>query len=207
MRLISSFFTLFVLLLLVTSCEENEEAGEYDNWQGLNVAYVDSIANLANNAIDGWSKIKSYTLRDDLGDNAGNKCYIYVKKLENGEGEYKPQDEDSVRVHYCGRLILTEKQKNEGLTEGTVFDKSYSGATLNEEIDVPALMRTIGTVPGFATALESMVQGDRWTVVIPSYLGYGSNSNSSIPANSTLIFDLKLARIYRYKIDTDTSWH
>ena len=65
------------------------------------------------------------------------------------------------------------------------------------------------TVIGYATAVMNMVEGDRWKIVIPYSIGYGSGSNSSktIPAYSTLIFDLQLARIYRYKIDTDTTWH
>lgn len=53
-----------------------------------------------------------------------------------------------------------------------------------------------------------MVEGDAWKIVVPYYLGYGENdySSASIPGFSTLIFDIKLARIYRYKVDTDTSW-
>ncbi len=39
------------------------------------------------------------------------------------------------------------------------------------------------------------------------YLAYKDNEDSKIPKYSTLIFDIQLARIYRYGIDTDTSWH
>ena len=44
------FYILPILatLLFLTSCSENEEAGEYDNWQARNQQYVDSIAQLAN---------------------------------------------------------------------------------------------------------------------------------------------------------------
>jgi len=53
-----------------------------------------------------------------------------------------------------------------------------------------------------------MVEGDRWKIVVPYYLGYGESSSlTTIPNYSTLIFDVKLARIYKYKIDTDTTWH
>ncbi len=190
----SSFMTLFALLLLATSCDEQEEVSEYDNWQARNVAYVDSIANLANAGTDGWVKYQSYTLGDNLGMDADNSFYIYVKKLEVGTGEASPSDGDRVRGHFCGSLIT-----------GEVFDKSYSGSELNEKTDVPALMKTISTVAGFATALERMVEGDRWKVVIPSYIGYWTNSNASIPAYSTLIFDLKLARLY--KDGENTNWH
>ncbi len=186
--------TLFALLFLTASCDEQEEMGEYDNWLERNVVYVDSIANLANAGTDNWTKYQSYTLGDNLGMDADNSFYIYVKKLETGTGEKNPCDGDTVRVHYSGSLIT-----------GEVFDKSYSGSVLNEKTDVPALMRTIGTVAGFATALENMVEGDRWLVVIPSYLGYGGNSTASIPAYSTLVFDLKLARLY--EDGENTGWH
>ncbi len=211
MRYFFPFIALFTLLL-TTSCDEKEEVGEYDNWQERNALYVDSIADLARNNSQGWTQIKGYVMGDSLGNNAANEYYLYVQKLETGKGRYDestgdyvritPSDKDSVRVHYCGRLIPTDL-----FPTGQVFDKSYNSATLNEETDVPALMATIGTIPGFATALEYMTEGDRWIVVIPQFLAYGSQTSTSIPAYSTLIFDMKLARIYRYKIDTNTSWH
>ena len=38
---------LFVALMGLVSCDETEEAGEYDNWAARNVAYIDSIAKVA----------------------------------------------------------------------------------------------------------------------------------------------------------------
>lgn len=190
--------TLFALV----SCSEQEEVGEYDNWKERNVHYLDSIATLANSNQKGWSKIKSYTMGDSIGLDADKSYYIYVQKLETGHGTYKPQAKDSVRVHYSGRLIPTASYPL-----GYNFDKSYSGATLNEATDVPSLLGMTGIVYGFSTALMHMVEGDHWRVVIPSYLGYRDQSSAAIPAHSTLIFDLKLAKVYRYRIDTNTSWH
>lgn len=40
-----------------------------------------------------------------------------------------------------------------------------------------------------------MKEGQRVELYIPATLGYGTQSQSSIPANSVLIFDLKLEKV------------
>lgn len=203
--LFSFNFSLFIL----TSCSEKEEVGEYDDWQQRNAAFIDSIAKVCDKNADGkWERICSFNLNDSIEALAPNNMhYIYVHKLEDGNGSYKPLYNDSVRAHYLGRLIPSSSY-----SEGKIFDKSYSTYKLNELTDVPTLFGvnagTNALVYGFSTALMHMKEGDNWRVYIPSYLGYGSSeSSSTIPAYSTLIFDIKLARIYKYKQDTDTSWH
>ena len=121
-----------------------------------------------------------------------------------GEGTRKPMYNDSIRVHYLGRLISSESYP-----QGRIFGKSYSTYELNEATDVPTLMALNTNVTGFATATLHMVEGDRWKVVIPYYLGYGESDYTSagIPGYSALTFDIKMARIYRFQIDKDTSWH
>lgn len=191
---------------LFSSCSEKDEVGEYDNWRTRNQHYVDSIASLADAGRGGWTKIIAYNLntrepRPDL----NNNYYIYVQKLEDGTGDRLPENNDSVRVHYLGRLIPSMSY-----TQGNVFDKSYSTYTFNEETDVPKLMPvTNSIITGFSTAVMHMVEGDRWKVVVPYYLGYNPTVNPSnmVPDYSTLIFDIKLVRIYKYKKDKDTTWH
>lgn len=197
------FFTF--LFSLFTSCTEKEEVGEYDNWQKRNADFVDSIAKVCDKNADGsWVKICSYTLDEKVESQVSNpNHYIYVKKLENGTGDYNPVYKDSVRVHYIGRYMPSASY-----SQGYVFDKSYSTYAFNEKTDVPTLFGLGNLVPGFSTALMHMVEGDHWRVYIPYYLGYGSKvSDGGVPGYSTLIFDIKLARVYRYLLDTDTSWH
>ena len=204
-------YILSLFAIILSSCSEKDEVGEYDNWRARNQHYVDSIAALADAGSNGWTKIIAYNLmtkeeRPDL----NNNYYIYVQKLENGTGERHPEQNDSVRVHYIGRLIPSMSY-----AQGNVFDKSYSTYTFNEETDVPKLMAAAGNgngtgiITGFATAVMNMVEGDRWKVVVPYYLGYDPDKNpsSAIPDYSALIFDIKLVRIYKYHIDTDTTWH
>lgn len=189
-------------MFFAVSCEESEEVSEYDNWKPRNEHYLDSIADLARCNEGGWVQIPAYTMGDNIGENASKSNYIYVKKLELGSGSYRPQDGDTVRAHYQGRLIPTDSHP-----QGKVFDKSYAASSLNEATDVPTLFAVKETVVGFSTALMNMVEGDRWEVVIPQYLGYKDNASSEIPAYSTLIFDIKLARVYRNGDNNNTSWH
>lgn len=189
-------------MFFAVSCEESEEVSEYDNWKPRNEHYLDSIADLARCNEGGWVQIPAYTMGDNIGENASKSYYIYVKKLELGSGSYRPQDGDTVRAHYQGRLIPTDSHP-----QGKVFDKSYAASSLNEATDVPTLFAVKETVVGFSTALMNMVEGDRWEVVIPQYLGYKDNASSEIPAYSTLIFDIKLARVYRNGDNNNTSWH
>lgn len=191
-------------LCLPLSCSEQDEVGEFDDWQQRNAQYLDSIAAVARANADGsWTVYPAFTMSDSLGPDADNNYYVYVQKIENGSGTLNPQFNDSVRIHYSGRLIPSDSYP-----QGYNFGKSYNGPSLNEATDVPTLLAVNANVVGMATAIMHMVVGDRWRVIVPYYLGYGSSSSSSysIPAYSTLIFEVKLARIYRYQIDTDTGW-
>ena len=196
---------LALLTLLLAACAESEAEGEFDNWKEINDAYIDSIAAVARENADGsWTIYKTYNIGDNTGLDGDNKLYIYVQVLEEGDGTYSPLYNDSVRVHYSGRILPSASYPL-----GYQFGKSYNGSTLDTETDVPSLLAVSENVPGFATALMYMVEGDRWRIIIPYYLAYGdeTNSSSTIPAYSTLIFDAILAKIYRYQIDTNTDWY
>lgn len=201
------FYILPILaaLAVTTACSDKEEVGEYDNWTERNQLYVDSIAALANAGTDGWTKLLAFDLTEETENAApNNNHYVYIQKLADGEGQASPKYNDSIRVHYLGRLIPSASYP-----QGYVFGKSYSGYALNEATDVPALMSVNQNVTGFATAVMHMVEGDCWRLVIPYYLGYGEDeySSGSIPGYSALTFEVKLARIYPYQIETDTTWH
>lgn len=199
------FFILSILVSFISfcSCSEQDGENEYDNWKLRSEHYIDSIAKLANSGIDGWTKMVAFNYVDSI-ERANNNSmhFIYIQKLEKGEGTSYPLYKDSVRVHYLGRLIPSASY-----AQGYVFGKTYNTYTLNEQTDVPTLLGVNGNVPGFTTALLNMVEGDRWKIVIPAEIGYNAEEKTGIPSYSTLIFDIKLARIYKYKIDTNTAWH
>lgn len=190
MKDIRILLSLLVLALFsFTSCDEKEEAGEFDNWKERNVQFVDSIATVARNCTDGSWKV---FLTEGL-DNAKewpNEYYVYCNVLSAGTGVTHPAFTDTVEVNYSGRLIPTDNHP-----QGYLFDSSYTGE-FDPLFDVPVSFPLNGTVAGFYTALQQMVAGDTWKVYIPYELGYGDSSNSSIPAYSTLIFDINLVSFH-----------
>ncbi len=191
MKSIRILFTLTLSVLLgLTSCEESAEVGEFDNWQQRNTLFIDSIAQVAReNAFDDWKIILAEGLDDSK--QWGNECYVYCQVLEDGYGTAHPLFTDSVLVNYSGRLMPSATYP-----AGYRFDSSYSG-DFNPSFNVPVGMTLSGTVPGFYTAVQNMVDGDTWKVYIPYQLGYGERATSGIPAYSTLIFDINLVSFYR----------
>ncbi len=108
-----------------------------------------------------------------------------VKKTESGllyqvitpaEGE-QPKDSDTVQVHYKGTL-----------TDGTQFDSSYDRGE-------PATFPLNRVIPGWTEGVQLMPVGSKFKFVIPPELAYGEQDTPTIPANSTLIFEVELLKI------------
>lgn len=209
---------LFPLSFGFVSCAEDTTVEDpYANWEDRNVRYLDSIADVARaneipelNEVGKWVIKRNYKIANGSSLNPGLggssvstnpfetppsvNDSVYMKVLEVGEGDgNSPLFTDTVSVYYRGELI-----------NGTVFDQSYTG-DLNTEVHVPthfALQAKQsssvfgdGLIVGWITALQWMKEGDRVELYIPADLGYGTQSQSSIPANSVLKFDLKLEKV------------
>ena len=97
--------------------------------------------------------------------------------LKNGSGR-KPSREDTVRVHYEGRLL-----------NGNVFDSSIAR---NEPAEFP-----LGQViPGWTEGVQLMPVGAKYRFFIPAALAYGEHgAGDAVPPHSTLIFDVELLDI------------
>ena len=108
--------------------------------------------------------------------------------ISSGDGVESPNYTDSVRVIYEGRLIPSAT-----FPEGYVFDTTVGG-NFSITTASTAKMLVSATVDGYATALQHMHRGDHWRIFVPSDLGYGESgtSNGSVPAYSTIIFDVML---------------
>lgn len=107
---------------------------------------------------------------------------LQVETLKEGKGD-AVKDGDTVKVNYKGTL-----------TNGTQFDSSYDRNTPFEF--------TVGAgevISGWELGLIGMKVGEKRKLTIPSALGYGSNAVGSIPANSTLIFEIELLAITQKK--------
>lgn len=187
---------LFAVFGLASCSEEDDTVEEFPNWQARNDAFfnslTDSVLNLLelNPARTDWKRIKSWSKSDSI--EGSNSDYIIVKVIEEGDpASATPLYTDTVTVHYLGRLLPSVSYPY-----GFVFDQSYYG-NYYDDVSKP-LQMAIGNsggnmlVDGFATALQHMRRGDHWMVYIPYQLGYGSQSQTGVPAYSTLIFDLRL---------------
>jgi FKBP-type peptidyl-prolyl cis-trans isomerase FklB len=121
--------------------------------------------------------------------------YIVVEKIENGP-QYETESPfltDSVAVHYVGRLLPSTSYK-----DGLVFDRSYVGS-YDTSLASPTKFAVNRVIVGFTTALLQMHRGDHWKVYIPYQLGYKNSTSGSVPAYSTLIFDLRLEDFWTKK--------
>ena len=109
---------------------------------------------------------------------------------ESGSTSPSPLFTDTVRVVYEGRLIPSPSYPS-----GYVFQKTFEGE-YNPATAVAVKLGVQEVRDGFATALQHMKVGDRWQVYIPYKLGYEDKAEGSIPAYSTLIFDMTLVSYY-----------
>jgi FKBP-type peptidyl-prolyl cis-trans isomerase FklB len=176
----------FFTFLPFTSCSESDDetADEYANWQQRNEAFFATLEDSLTRGGTAWKKIKTFTKDEQT---AGvNTDYIYAKVLEESGSEGSPIYTDSVRVAYRGRLIPSATY-----TEGLVFDQTYIGDYSRQTTSVLD-SQVSGLTDGFATAMLHMHKGDRWRIYVPYQLGYGTAGSGSIPAYSTLIFDVVL---------------
>ncbi|MDO5447648.1 MAG: FKBP-type peptidyl-prolyl cis-trans isomerase [Prevotellaceae bacterium] len=189
-----------VSALTFTSCSESsDEEEEYADWQNKNETYFNTVAQTARTAIaqgdNTWKSFLTYTKVDSAKATIADS--IFVKVIEEGKGAGCPVYTDSVKVHYCGRLIPSKSY-----AEGFVFDKTYSGNVFDAKVSYPEKFTVNGVVIGFATALMHMHIGDHWMVYIPSNLAYGSAAQTNIPAYSTLVYEMQLDSYFRVGTQT-----
>ena len=99
--------------------------------------------------------------------------------IETGTGA-EAKSGDCLVVKYYGTLA----------SSGTLFDENFTKTT--------ALEFKVGegqVITGWDQGVPGMKVGGVRRLVIPSSMGYGSTAQSSIPANSDLVFVVKLLEI------------
>lgn len=109
----------------------------------------------------------------------GDVTELQVTDLTEGTGAAAKKG-DSLVMKYYGTLA----------TDGTMFDENYTKDT--------AFTFTLGSgqvIQGWDKGLEGMKVGGERRLVIPSDLAYGEAAQGTIPANSDLVFAVKLLRI------------
>lgn len=101
---------------------------------------------------------------------------LQYEVLKMGKGP-QPTATDRVKVHYHGTLI-----------DGTVFDSSV-------ERGEPITFALNQVIAGWTEGVQLMPVGSKFRFYIPQELGYGAREAGSIPAYSTLIFEVELLGI------------
>lgn len=200
---------MMALAMLCTSCSENDgEENEYANWKARNEAYFSEAMAQASDSIALAKRVYG-TSWEDYSNRRQYLCYsrqnggihsltdsIAVEILKRGTGTKTPYSNDSVRIAYRTILIPTTQHPTGLVVDhsgvSSDYDLVFSRATMS-----PSKFRVSSLVRGVATALLYMHVGDRWRVIIPSALAYGSESSESIPKNSTIVFEMELVGIYR----------
>ena len=126
----------------------------------------------------------SYTnLKETLANQTSEEFFttssgLKYRILNDGSGDDSPGPESVVSVHYRGKL-----------TNGLEFDSSYKR-------NQPTSFPVNGVIQGWTEALQLMREGDKWELIIPPNLGYGSKgAGNIIPPDSTLIFEVELLEI------------
>jgi len=167
-KFFSSLLVSLSLTLMVTSCEDNEASQ----------SEIDNM--LINNY---WSAHKNDATYNGQELKAlSNGVYYVLRKAGNAATTDRPIVDDvnylysTVTVDYRGRLLT-----------GTEFDSNDS-----TELNLG------NVVKGWQVGLPQMRCYDEATIFISSEAGYGDANKSNIPANSVLIFDIKLLRFETY---------
>ena len=118
--------------------------------------------------VDQKQQIRDYIADNGLQADSTESGLFYVID-EPGNNEH-PVQTDEITIAYTGKLL-----------NGHVFDSSPSFK-----------WRLDGLILGWREGIPLFGKGGKGTLIIPSHLGYGSQQQGDIPANSVLIFEIEL---------------
>lgn len=135
------------------------------------------IFNTCNKSVD-YTQLDEDIILQYISDNnlnaepTGSGLYYVINSTGNGEF---PNINSLVTVAYKGTL-----------TDGTTFDQSSSNG-----ITFPLS----NVIQGWQEGIPLFSEGGSGILLIPSALGYGSQSVGNIPENSVLIFEVTLINV------------
>lgn len=198
---------LIVPLLLLASCKDSEaESNVRQNWPERNVQWFAEVYDAARAEIEtakaqygsdwekhcDWRVYKTLLKSQDV--QGPPSDYVVCKINEKGDGDWSPAYTDSVRLYYRGWIMDDNYPASKD--NMTVFSQTYYGE-FNPATAAPVAMAASALVEGFTTAIQYMVEGDDWSVYIPSELAYGAKASDAIPAYSTLLFRIRVERVHK----------
>ncbi len=172
-------FLVSLVLVLATSCMEDDYSKQIEKWKTENDTYFINMKDS--------SDYQAFALPAEQG---GGLYYYKIKKQGNAES-VSPTETDKVTVNYKGMLI-----------NGAVFDGTFKGN--DPTLDLTATPRTFTVyqlIPGWVLNLKQMKVGETRTIVLSYYLAYGTMSAGSILPYSTLRFDMQLISIQKTVVE------
>lgn len=174
-RFLYAVITAVVAITMLDSCLGKSVEDEYKDWREKNDEWFLQQANSG-----------QYTMLTAPWDPSARTLICWHNDTMQTRDNIKPLITSTVDVKYHLRLY-----------DGTDVDSSY---LLTSPADSVYRSMINSNIEGWMIALTRMHVGDSCTVVIPYPQGYGSSKMSSLLLPySTLIFDMKLVNIYKYK--------
>ncbi|SHL19590.1 FKBP-type peptidyl-prolyl cis-trans isomerase FkpA [Chitinophaga jiangningensis] len=148
---------------ILTACKKDSQEDNYDQ----RAQYV----------IDS-TKIAAYLTANNITNVIKDTTGVVIEIKQQGTGNDTIRWTSYPTVGYAGYLM-------NGTQLGAKFDGSDS-----TNFDLQLQMNRL--IPGWYIGLRYVRKGGTARLYIPSYLAYGNQSQPKIPANSVLIFDIKL---------------
>ncbi|KAI8954295.1 hypothetical protein F4801DRAFT_575687 [Xylaria longipes] len=136
----------------------------------------------------------------------GDKKVQFAKNLEQGPtGPAAAEKGATLGVKVVGGVTLDDRKVGSGrvvkkgnrvevryigkLTDGKVFDSNKKGKPFSFKVGAGDVIK------GWDVGVQGMSVGGERRLTIPAHLAYGSKAQAGIPANSQLVFDIKLLGI------------
>ena len=164
-----------VAITMLDSCLGKNVYDEYEDWREKNDEWYDQQA-----------ASRQYTVVTANWDPSAQVLMRWHNDTMLTKDNLKPLLSSTVDVKYHLRLY-----------DNTPVDSSYLKTTPADSIYRSVISNNI---EGWMIALTHMHVGDSCTIIVPYHQGYGSSrQNSILVPFSTLIFDMKLVDIYKYK--------
>lgn len=139
----------------------------------LAVLTVSSCSTYNEDQLNGFDKeIKEYLQKNNI-DCESSDSGLHYKILSKGEGQ-PVQVKDRISFSYTGSLL-----------NGTVFDKQ----------EEPVSFQVSELIGAWKEIVLKLNEGGEAYLVAPPQLGYGARELDDIPANSILVFTLKVHEV------------
>jgi len=117
------------------------------------------------------------TIEEKYPDAIATESGLHYIVTQEGQGSDTPVPGSEIQAHYVGTLL-----------DGTEFDNSLKRG---QPIRFPVGVGRV--IPGWDEALLEMKKGEKRTLIVPSYLGYGERGHPGvIPPSATLVFEVEL---------------